>query len=88
MSGAGGLRSANLGDEPVASGRHRKDEPGCLGVVAESAAELAHRAVDGIVNIEKHPFTPEALQDLLARHELSTLLDQQEKQVERNTFEF
>src|SRR5262249_15605388 len=88
LSGAAGLRSANLGDEPVTLAWHGDHQSRRVRVVAQRSAELAHRRVDSVINIEEYPLAPEALENFLARHKLSPLVDQQKQQVERNTFEF
>ena len=50
-------------------------------------SNLTYRRVDCVVSIEEDPLTPDALEDLLARHKPSMVLGQNEQQVKRDALE-
>src|ERR1039458_10753730 len=71
------LRRANLGDESIAPGRHGSHESRHLGIVGQSPPELSDRSVDAGLAIDEDALAPDAVENFLARNELSTALDQQ-----------
>ncbi|HYL60448.1 MAG TPA: hypothetical protein VEU51_16390 [Candidatus Acidoferrales bacterium] len=71
------LRAANLCDESITPAGDGGDESRRLGIVAQSAPQLSHRSVDAGLAIDKDALAPDALQNFLARDELSTTLNQQ-----------
>src|ERR1700731_4190148 len=71
------LRRVNLRDESIAPGRHGNHESWRLGIVAQSLPDLSDRSVDAVLAIDKDALAPDALEDLLARNQLSAALNQQ-----------
>ena len=81
------LRRTNLCDEPVTPGRYRCHEARRVGIVAQGPPNFSYRSVDTGLAIDEHALAPDALENFLARDELSASLDEQAQQFERNPLE-
>src|SRR5208282_6726838 len=68
------LGRANLGDESIAPGRHGSHESRHLGIVGQSPPELSDRSVDAGLAIDEDALAPDAVENFLARNELSMAL--------------
>ena len=77
----------NLPYEAVALGGNRHQKARRIDAVVQCPADLTHSSVDRRVNIYKDALPPDALENFLARHELSLSLSQQEQQIERNALQ-
>ena len=51
-------------------------------------ARFPDRGIDAVVGIDKNIFTPDHPQDLLSRHQALAVFSQQQKQLQRDTFQF
>jgi hypothetical protein len=58
-----------------------------LGIVLQYLADLAYRAVNAVVSIEKDVLAPDLLGNLFAGDELTFLHDQNEQDLHGNTLE-
>jgi hypothetical protein len=62
-------------------------EPGPIRIILERLTNFADRAIDAVVSIEEDAIPPDSLDDLFARDQLSSLLNQQEQDFHRNAFQ-
>ncbi len=74
-------------DEPITLGRYRLDVSRARRVVPQGTANLADRGVQRVVDVQHDIPPPDALGDLLAEHELPSPLDEEEKYLQRDSFE-
>src|SRR5271167_3844124 len=72
----------NLADETITLAGYCGDESWRIGVVVQCMPDLPHRGIDSVVRIQEDALAPHALQDFLARHELSAPVGKYEEQVE------
>jgi hypothetical protein len=72
------------GDKTIPSPGDGLDEARLFGIVLQYLADLADGAVDAVVGIEKGALAPDTLDNLLARNDLSPLLDKKEQNLEWN----
>ena len=75
------------GDEPVSLPGHGLDHARPLGIVPQGVADLSDGAVDAVVGVEVDVLAPDPFHDLVASHEPSPLLDEEEQQLHGDTLE-
>ena len=76
-AGANHLWRPDLSDEPVAPCGYSGDETRRIGIVGQGSSDLSDRSVDAVLAVEEDALAPDALQNFLARNQLSAALDQQ-----------
>jgi hypothetical protein len=79
-------RFVGSGHEAIALCRHCDYESRRIGVVSQRAPYLAHRGVDGVIDIKEEVLAPNSFENFLTRHEMSAPVDQQQQQIEGNAF--
>jgi hypothetical protein len=77
----------HLGYEPVTLGRDCDYESWCIRVVAQRPPNLPYRGINAGVAIQENPFSPDSLQDLVARHQLTAAFGEEEEQIERSALQ-
>jgi hypothetical protein len=78
---------SSVSDEPISLSRNGLDENRLLWRIAQSPANLANRRVHASVDVDEHLLAPQAVDDLFARHQLTSPLDEHEQEVHRLLFE-
>jgi hypothetical protein len=75
------LSLADGGDEPVAPTSDGLDKPGPLWVILQHLPNFANCGVDAVISIEKNILAPDSFDYLVAAYKLSSLFDQEKKQL-------
>src|SRR5882672_3679772 len=74
------------GDKTIASSDYRLEVPRLSGIIVEHHANFADGRVDTLLDVDENVLPPKRIGDLLARHQLSLLFNQEHEQLQRETF--